>query len=336
MPYFYKVKTISNEEQDPNLINPSGLLIKTDNLISKCCYEFWVANNGTGTVSHYNEKGNFLPFTGLIVPPVAPAIVGSPASLVWNDTHHFIITDPVNNISGKSLLLTCSNDGQILGWNSAVNKTSFVSAFISTDNAFYTSLVLANDLLYATDFANNKIDVFDGNFVLQNPVSYPFTDPIPSVYSVIDIKVIDNNLNVAYSLNDGSNVITKGPGFGIVNIFDYNGNFVRRLINSLDNLNAPYGMTFVQPDFSQYSNTTFFVGNYGDGTIQQRNLVSGEIYQYLRYDSGHNIEIENLWELYSFNNKLYFLSSPEDGNGGKLGVIERTCNDCCKCKKKKC
>ena len=220
MPYFYKVKKIVDNTEDPNLINPSGLLIKTDNLISKCCYEFWVANNGTGTVSHYNEKGAFLPHTGLIVPPVAPALVGTPSSLIWNYTNAFIITDPVSNINGRSLLLTASNDGQILGWNPSVNPTTFVSAFTSADNAFYTSLVFANGLLYATDFANGKVDTFDNTFTLLNPVLYPFTDPIPDVYSPIDIKVINGNLNVSYALNNGSNVIVKGPGFGVVNVFN--------------------------------------------------------------------------------------------------------------------
>ena len=56
--------------------------------------------------------------------------------------------------------------------------------------------------LYATDFHNNKIDVWDGNFNSVTPAG-GFTDPkIPPGFAPFGIQAINGNIYVTYAKQD--------------------------------------------------------------------------------------------------------------------------------------
>ena len=57
----------------------------------------------------------------------------------------------------------------------------------------------------------------------------------------------------------------NGAGNGVVDIFDVNGNFVKRFA-SAGTLNSPWGVAVAPSSFGQFSNA-ILVGNFGDGTI---------------------------------------------------------------------
>ena len=62
-----------------------------------------------------------------------------------------------------------------MGWSPGVNATVAVTAADrSADGAVYKGLAVANGKLYASDFHNGRVDVFDKSF---NLVSGGFTDP---------------------------------------------------------------------------------------------------------------------------------------------------------------
>ncbi len=259
--HYYKVKNVTTNTQDSNLLNPHDFVIQKCQTVSGQP-EVWVANEKSGTVTHYDLDGNLLPYTNLTVPAVLLGAMGSPTGIVYNSTNNFAITQ--NGLSAKSILIVCTRDGQILGWNPAVNATEFVPAYTDGNGAVYTGLELVDQTLYATDFHGNKVDVFNNIFALQDPLNYPFTNPAPPpFYYPYNIAQIDALLVVTYALNSGD-LPVKGPGFGIANEFDYNGNLIRRLVNNGDTLNAPYGLANVHDYFARPAHNSMFFGNFGD------------------------------------------------------------------------
>ena len=84
--------------------------------------------------------------------------------------------------SAAALFIFATEDGAILGWNPTVTATTAEVAVPNTDDAVYKGLAIAStsggDRLYATDFHNGRVDVFDGSFTnVTTPGS--FTDPRP-------------------------------------------------------------------------------------------------------------------------------------------------------------
>src|SRR5205823_5600994 len=98
-------------------------------------------------------------------------------------------------------------------------------AILAVDNsaskAIYKGLALGSNasgnFLFATDFHNGKIDVFDSNF---NPVSLSgsFTDPrLPAGYAPFGIRDIGGKLYVTYAVQDADKEDdVAGMGHGIV------------------------------------------------------------------------------------------------------------------------
>ena len=67
--------------------------------------------------------------------------------------------------SGAARFLFATEGGTILGWSPTVNGTAaVVGADRSAAGAVYKGLAIANDRLYATDFHNGRVDVFDASF----------------------------------------------------------------------------------------------------------------------------------------------------------------------------
>ena len=114
-------------------------------------------------------------------------------------------------------------------------------------NAVFKGLALAangsNTYLYATDFHNNAVDVFDTNF---NKVTLggSFTDPnLPAGYAPFGIQESGRLLYVTYALQDAQkHDDVAGPGCGFVDVYDTNGNLIQRLV-SMGALNSPWGLT---------------------------------------------------------------------------------------------
>jgi hypothetical protein len=87
----------------------------------------------------------------------------------------------------------------IAGWAPSVDATHAVIMYTDAGGAIYKGLAIANNgsanFLYATDFHNGKVDVFDATFKKQTPTatSFAFTDPtLPAGYAPFGIQAIKN------------------------------------------------------------------------------------------------------------------------------------------------
>ena len=254
----WPTRRVTPKSTDPNLVNAWGLAAGPTT-------PWWVnaADNDVSTL--YDGKGAVLP---LVVD-----VSGGPTGLVFNGSTNFVVSN--GTASGPSLFLFATEGGTINGWNPNVpppspSTHSFVVADESGQGASYKGLAIAStaagDMLYAADFHNARVDMFDGTF---NPVSTAstFVDPnIPArLRAVRDPGHRRHDLRDVRQAGRRCGDEVAGPGKGFVDAFDTDGD-VRRPGRVAHKLNAPWGLAMAPSDFGAFSGD-LLVGNFGDGRI---------------------------------------------------------------------
>jgi len=291
----------------------------------------WVADNKTGVATLYNGLGVKISLVVTIPPPAGGTPPSAPTGIVASGGSDFVVS--VGTLSGPSRFIFSTEDGTISGWAPNVDGTHAILVVDnSASNAIYKGLALAGNgsarFLYATDFHNNKIDVFDSTF---HPATLAgsFTDPnLPAGFAPFGIQNILGNLYVTYAKQDENAVDdVKGVGLGFVDVFDADGNLIRRLA-SRGKLNAPWGLALAPADFGRFSNM-LLVGNFGDGRIHAYDLNTGNFRGQLRTAPGQPLVIDGLWALVFGNgvlnqpvNALFFTAGPGDEEHGIYGRID--------------
>ena len=86
-----------------------------------------------------------------------------------------------------------------------------------------------------------------------------------------------------------------GVGLGVVDIFDTNGNLIRRFATKRK-LNAPWAVVQTPYNFGRDS-AKLLIGNFGDGRINVFDPMTGSPERQLTDTSGKPITIDGLWSL---------------------------------------
>lgn len=320
---------------DSNLANPWGIVFSPGAPV-------WVANNGTQTSTLYDGAGVPQPAgTPLIVHlPAGSGGAFAPTGIVGNTTTDFVVSEAGK--SGAAAFIYSGQSGMIAGWSQTVNVTTAVVKYADTGGASYTGLALANNgsgnFLYAADFHNNKVDVFNATFTKQTPsaTSFAFKDPsLPSGYAPFGIQALKTGsggtmqIYVTYAKPQApSNLFAvDGAGLGIVDIFDANGNFVKTLVPAGGALNAPWGVALAPADFGSMSNM-LLVGNLGDGKINSYDPTSGQSKGPLVTANG-TFAVPGLWGIAFGNdaasqphNTLFYAAGTNEYANGVYGRID--------------
>jgi uncharacterized protein (TIGR03118 family) len=320
------VVAAKNPTPDPNLINAWGLAFSATS-------PAWVADNGMGLSTLYDGNGNILSLVVQIPSPSAPT-GGTPTGVVAN-VSTAATSFPVAGAASRFLFST--EDGTIVGWSGGTQ------AIIAVDNsapppagtsALYKGIALSaggtGQLLYATDFHNGRVDVFNNTFAPATTLpAGAFTDPnLPAGYAPFGIQAIGGNIYVTYAKQvPGSNDEAHGKGLGVVDVYDPNGVLLDRIATH-GNLNAPWGIAQAPAGFGKFSNS-LLIGNFGDGSINAYDSRTHESLGQLRGQDGKAIKIDGLWALEfgnGFNsqpvNTLFFTAGPGDENDGVYGRID--------------
>lgn len=314
--------SIPAEQTDPQLVNPWGVAFNPFGVV-------WVSDNGTGVSTLYD--GNGIKQTLVVtIPPLVAGETGNPTGIVFYGGPGFVVTS--GGASAPARFIFSSEDGTITAWAPAVNPTVAIRV-ATTPGAIYKGLAVGaggtGPLLYATDFRNAKVDVFDTNF---NPVTLPgtpFRDPtIPDGFAPFGIQAIGGDIYVTYAKQDEEREDdVTGPGRGYVSVFDPNGVFQRRLI-SRGQLNAPWGLALAPASFGKFGNR-LLVGNFGDGRINAYDPATGKFVGALKGVDGMPIVIEGLWGIQFGNglnsqptNTLFFAAGPDDEEHGLYGRLD--------------
>ena len=306
---------------DPDLKNPWGIAFSPTS-------PFWVADNGTGVSTLYNTNAQKLALTVTIPPPMGSTDTATPTGIVFNGSSDFVVSSGGN--SGPAVFIFATEDGTISGWNPNVNATAAILAVDnSSSGAVYKGLALASsrfgNFLYATDFRNNAVRVFDRQYHLVNS----FTDSsLPPGFAPFGITNIQGQLYVSFALREppDNDDDQAGPGNGFVDVFSTSGQLLRRFA-SQGVLNSPWGMVYAQ-GFGPFSNA-LLVGNFGDGTINAFDFTTGDFLGKLYNTQGQPIVIDGLWAL-TFGNGgqgghsgvLYFTAGPNDEEDGLFGDLQ--------------
>ena len=285
---------------------------------------WWTSNNGSNTSTLYNGVGAKQALT--------VAVPGGPTGTVFNgDATAFVVSQ--NGKSGAARFLFATEAGTVLGWSPAVVQTqAVVGADRSSTGAIYKGLAIADGKLFATDFHNGRVDVFDKTFTL---VPGGFSDPkIAKGYAPFGIQALNGNIFVTYAKQDAAakdDVATPGGGF--VDEYTTDGTLVARVaVAGQKNapLNAPWGLAVAPADWGSFGGD-LLVGNFGNGRISaylDRGAGKWVYKGQLKRADGTPIEIDGLWAI-AFGNGaaagpkdwLYYLSGPNDEANGLFGVI---------------
>jgi uncharacterized protein (TIGR03118 family) len=292
---------------DPDLVNPWGLSQFPNNPL-------WVSDNGTALSTLYD------PNSGAKVPLNVTIPMGDPTGTVAiAPGNGYVVTEGAN--SGESLFLFDTESGAIEGWNPNVDGTNAIVAYNGSDaGSVYKGLAYdpASNHIFAADFANNRVEIFDNTFTLIKM----FTDKnLPKHYAPFDVAVFNGMLYVAFAERQkhGDDEV-DGVGLGYVDIFTTKGKFVKTLIAN-GPLNAPWGMVIAPSTFGTFAGD-LLVGNFGDGHINAFDASTGTLLGTLSASKTKQIVIDGLWALDDTGNgSITFSAGPNHESHGLVGLI---------------
>jgi uncharacterized protein (TIGR03118 family) len=296
---------------------------------------WWVSDNGpdrdTSRSTVYNAGGTKI---------LSVSVQGGPTGTVFGGPEGaFPIGTATDPTAGPARFIFATENGDIRAWRGG--STALVTpATPSTAGAIFKGLAIAHPasgpLLYATDFHNNEIDVFDGAWQNVTPHGAFHDRKVPHGYAPFGIQAIGSNLFVTYAKQDADREDDlHGRGLGFVDEYDLQGKLVARIAQH-GQLNAPWGLALAPQSFGRFKGD-LLVGNFGDGQINAYRLGHGHGHGHgpanhvgtLRSSGGGKLVIDGLWAL-EFGNggsngdadTLFFTAGPNDESNGLFGTIK--------------
>ena len=311
---------------DPLLVNGWGLVHAPGS-------PWWVSDNNSGWSTLYDATGTAQGLRVLIPTagngPASPTGAngpGSPTGVVWSAS-----TSNEFQVQGwPSVFLFATLDGTISGWAPQSNLNQTIVAVDTSDNphpSVYTGLAITNkasgNRLYAADLANNKVDMYDGNFKLLKS----FTDStLPAGFAPFGIRDINGLVYVTFAS------VAGGSG-GFVDVFREDGTPVtpgQHLIQGSP-LNQPWGIAAASGNFGPLSNTLLISNNLNNGSIHGFDGTTGKFVGTVKDVNGKVILVDQLWAI-DFGdgtkggqnggvNQLFFTAGPSGNLAGTFGMI---------------
>jgi uncharacterized protein (TIGR03118 family) len=307
---------------DANLKNAWGIAFNPKGFV-------WVADNGTSLATLYD--GNGVPQSLVVSIPDGVNGAANPTGIVFNGTTDFSVTQ--GGKTGLGAFIFAGEGGTITAWAPAVVPTAALVMYDDGSGAaVYKGLALASNgganFLYATDFHNDKIDIFDKNFT---KVFLPgkFQDPsLPAGFAPFGIQAIGGKLFVTYAKQDAvAHDNLNGAGLGFVDIFDTAGNLLKRFAGA-GPLNAPWGIGQAPANFGRFSGDVL-IANFGDGKINAFDPTGGQSLGAINLPNGSDFAQPGLWGIAFGNglnnqpvNTLFFTAGPNDEANGLYGRID--------------
>jgi len=301
---------------DPNLVDPWGVSFSATG-------PFWVSDHVSGVSTLYNGAGAITALVVTVPAGGGSKATGRPTGQVNNSTTAFLLPSGV-----KSSFIFATEDGTIAAWQAGATAVTIVD---NSATAVYKGLAInpsaTAPLLYATNFKQNRIDVFNGTFA---PTTVPggFVDAaIPAGFAPFNIWPLNGKLYVTYAKQNAAGTLdVAAPGNGFVDVFDFNGNLLSHLISN-GVLNSPWGLALAPAGFGAFPGA-LLVGNFGDGTINAFNPASGAPLGTLQNTSGTPITNAGLWALIVGNGKtggdpntVYFVAGVPNSSSTPRGIL---------------
>ncbi|HWE22489.1 MAG TPA: TIGR03118 family protein [Myxococcales bacterium] len=317
--------TTTTAPTDLNLVNAWGL-------VAGPTTPWWVADNGSAKSTLYNAMG-------VAIVPISPVdLLGHPPTgVVFNIAGSGFV---LPGTSSSARFIFSTEDGTIIGWSLATGAV--VAANRSASGAVYKGLAIATatigtttgTFLYATDFHNGVVDVYDSSFTLVSPPGGFVDRHLPERYAPFGIQAIGSAIYVTFAKQDKArhdDVAGKGRGF--VDKFDAAGNMLQR-VASHGTLNSPWGIALAPANFGTFSGD-LLIGNFGDGRITafapstKHPDKEFESAGQMRALDCSTLSIDGLWSLQfgkgnaasGPTNTLFFTAGPNSESDGLFGNL---------------
>jgi uncharacterized protein (TIGR03118 family) len=280
---------------------------------------FWVssADGGASTLYAVNPSTQATAKQGLTV-----AIAGNPTGQVFNGS--------TTAFNGDRFLFV-SEDGAVLGWQGALGSTAETLVTASPANSYKGAAIgtlAGNSYLYAANFKAGSIDVYKGTAGAPDLAGH-FTDPnLPSGYAPFNVQNLGDTLYATYAFKSdpAGDEETAGPGLGLVDAFDLNGELLGRVTTG-GTLNAPWGLAVAPSSFGPWAGA-LLVGNFGDGRINAYDPATHALLGQVAAGGGAPLAIDGLWAITPGNGgnggssaMLYFSAGPDAEAHGLFGVL---------------
>jgi uncharacterized protein (TIGR03118 family) len=291
----------------------------------------WVSDNHSDSATLYLGGSAAAP-SGVTKIPLTVS-VASATGQVANATDGFKLLN-----GSASRFIFDTEDGLIFAWNQSSGTTAEQVAMVPDANfkGLAQGTVDTATFLYAADFANGRIDVFDGAW---NVVDWPGAFHVPNLpagLSPFNVQMLRDaagaeHVYVAYAkLDPATGDEVTGNGLGLVAEFTTDGTFVRRFASKT--MNAPWGLTYAPASWGRAAGD-LLVGQFGNGRIEMFNPTNGKHTGTVRDGDGHKLAIDGLWALMAGDatsggvDTVLFTAGPneeEDGLYGVLTFVERS------------
>jgi uncharacterized protein (TIGR03118 family) len=316
----YAVRGLVSDEQrrasnvDARLVNAWGIAASPTG-------PWWTSNEASATSTLYSGEGRKQLLT--------VTVEGGPTGIVYYGGKGFRIA-----AAGKSdparFIYACE-DGMLRAWTPTVPKGWSTEAIVVVDEAaeaaVFRGVALAGERVYATDFHNARVDVYDSHWRRVRRAGAFVDRSIPEWYAPFGIQAIGGHLFVSYVARAPVNG-NDSPTGGYVDEFDRDGRLVARVARK-GVLNAPWGIVRAPTSFGRFGGD-LLVGNFGDGHINafRRTGAGWSFDGTLHNAKGKPLVVNGLWAL-AFGNDgtagpagtLFFASGPHDWLGEtELGV----------------
>ncbi|HEY7088912.1 MAG TPA: TIGR03118 family protein [Tepidisphaeraceae bacterium] len=307
---------------DADLVNPWGLAFGTAS-------GFWVANNGSGKATAFDANG-VTQSTVVTLPTAGTEPNSTPTGVVANTGAGFQLSN-----GSAAQFIYVGEDGLITGSNAASGTSALVAVDNSAGGSIYKGVTIGQingaDALFAADFHNGKIDVFDSTFKPMTLTTGAFTDSqVPAGFAPFNVQNLGGKIYVTYAKQDAAKEDdVPGAGNGFVDVFDTSGTVLTRFSHA-SRLDSPWGLEIAPAGFGKYSGDVL-VGQFGSGEILAFDATTGNFQSILRGKHDHRVRIDGLWSL-KFGNgttsgsakSLFFTAGTNGEAGGLFGRLKLT------------
>jgi len=317
---------------DPDLKNPWGLALSSTSPL-------WVANTGTSTSTLYSSAPESTTATKVAAVRVTfPQFPALPTGQVFNGGPGFVLSNGAT--SGPAAFIFSTITGHIEAWSPTVDPHLGDAEVKATEpGAVYTGLAIATtstgaQQLYAANFGQGRIDVFDSSFAMVDTPSWLFHDSeLPKGYSPFNAQTLDGNIYVTYAkIDPKTGLQVTGDGLGFVDEYSPDGVLISR-VDERHSLNAPWGLAIAPSTWGNLAGD-LLIGNFGSGQITvvepgSNGLFHDHIEGQLTDSSGAVVSIPDLWALLpgtastGGTDAIWFSAGIDNQQDGLLGVLRR-------------
>lgn len=302
------------DRADPALVNAWGLAASPTG-------PWWTANEARSSSTLYSGAGRkqLLNVT----------VDGGPTGVAFYGGKGFLVRG--GGVSDPARFVYACEDGKLRAWTPTVPTGWSTRAEVVVDEAaagaVFRGVAIAGGRVYATDFHNGRVAVFDDRWRRIDSATAFRDSAIPAWYAPFGIQATGNSVFVTYVYRAPVNG-NDAPTGGYVDEYDLSGRLLARIAR-MGPLNAPWGIALAPGGFGRFGRD-LLVGNFGDGRINAFRR-SGRGWTYdgaLRTAHGKAIVLSGLWGI-AFGNgglagpkdTLFFTSGPHDWRGEtELGV----------------